>query len=191
MEAIMRFERLLPFAVILITLLAGVLNVLPAIGDDHRHRNRYRERHRDNEHGITHLKPVSDPTYKDKCGDCHFPYQPELLPSSSWKNILDRPNDHFGASIELDEESKKNILGYLETNAAEHSNAKRAVKITRSVEAQVPTRITEIPYIREKHHDISAATIKRQSIGSLSNCTACHTRAREGIYDDDFVVIPE
>jgi len=86
---------------------------------------------------------------------------------------------------------KSGILCYLQTNAAEHSSAKRAIKIVRSSGTQMPIRITDIPYIKEKHHDISAATIKRQSIGSLSNCTACHTRAEDGIYDDDFVVIPK
>jgi len=86
-------------------------------------------------------------------------YQPELLPCESWGRILNRLDDHFGGSFELDEETKKAILGYLQTNAAEHSTAKRAVKILRSSGRQVPARITEIPYIRKKHHDISAATL--------------------------------
>ena len=63
--------------------------------------------------------------------------------------------------------------------------------IVRCLASEVPTRITEIPYIKKKHHDISSTTIKREAIGSLSNCTACHTRAEEGIYDDDYVVIPK
>jgi hypothetical protein len=71
--------------------------------DDHRHRNRYRERHRDDYHGRSHLNPVTDPTYKENCGGCHFAYQPELLPSASWKKTLDRLHDHFGESIDLDQ----------------------------------------------------------------------------------------
>jgi hypothetical protein len=134
---------------------------------------------------------VTDPTYKENCGACHFAYQPELLPSASWEKILSRLDDHFGESFELNEEAKKSILAYLQTNAAEHSPAKRAVEIVRSLGSEVPNRITEIPYIKKKHHDISSATIKREAIGSLSNCTACHTRAEEGIYDDDFVVVPK
>jgi hypothetical protein len=191
MEAVMRLEKLLVLTVIYVTLSAGVFNVTPAIGDDRGHRNRYRERHRDNDHSRSHLKPVTDPTYKENCGVCHFPYQPELLPAGSWKNILNRPDDHFGISFDLDEDAKETILSYLETNAAEHSTAKRTVRIMRSLGGLVPARITEIPYIKEKHHDISSKTIKRQSIGSLSNCTACHTRAPEGIYDDDSVVVPK
>ena len=32
---------------------------------------------------------------------------------------------------------------------------------------------------------------KRESIGSLSNCLACHITAEEGIYEDDNVKIPK
>jgi hypothetical protein len=51
-------------------------------------------------------------------------------------------------------------------------------------------RITDIPYIRKKHREINPGVLNRESIGSLSNCIACHTTAGEGIYDDDNVNIP-
>jgi hypothetical protein len=193
MEVIMKLKRYLLPALILIMQAGGIFDVTLANGDDfdRRHRNRYRERHGDDTRGRGQLKAVVDPVYKENCGACHFAYQPELLPSASWVKILNSSDNHFGESLELDQETKKAMLGYLQTNAAEHSSAKRAVKIMRSLDGQVPTRITEIPYIKEKHHEISAAITKRRSIGSLSNCTACHGRAQEGIYDDDFVVIPE
>jgi hypothetical protein len=61
----------------------------------------------------------------------------------------------------------------------------------RSLGGLTPLRITEIPYIREKHHEVSPNVLKRQSIGSLSNCSACHTTAERGIFEDDYVVIPK
>jgi len=193
MEVFMRLKRVLFFVMILTTVGVGLFHVSLARGDgdDHGRRSRYRERHRDDDHGTKYLKPVTDPTYKRNCGVCHFAYQPELLPSASWEKILSRPDDHFGESFELDEKAKKLILGYLQANAAEHSSAKGAVRIVRCLASEVPNRITEIPYIKKKHHDISSAMIKRESIGSLSNCTACHTLAEDGIYDDGFVVIPK
>ena len=159
--------------------------------DDHKHRKRNRKRHRDNEHDGSYLKPVNNPTYKEECGACHFAYQPELLPEASWMKILSNLDDHFGESIELDDDSRKAISDYLKSNSAEYSSAKRAVKIMRSLGNQVPLRITDIPYIREKHHDISTNVFKRESIGSLSNCSACHTTAENGIYEDDNVKIPK
>jgi len=159
--------------------------------DDHKNHKRNRKRHRDNEHDGSYLKPVNNPIYKEECGACHFAYQPELMPEASWMKILTNLNDHFGESIELDDDSRKAISVYLKSNSAEYSSAKRAVKIIRSLGNQVPLRITDIPYIREKHHDISANVFKRKSIGSLSNCSACHTTAENGIYEDDNMKIPK
>lgn len=159
--------------------------------DHEERRNRQRERHRNGDHRSGDLKPVTNAVYKENCGACHFNYQPELLPSGSWKRILDQLEDHFGQSFELDQEAQKAVLAYLETNAAERSTSKRAVRIMRSVGSNTPVRITEVPYIKGKHRKVSASVLHRPSIGSLSNCAACHRRAEEGNYDDDFVVIPE
>jgi len=159
--------------------------------DQEERRNRQRERHRNGDHRSGDLKPVTNPVYKENCGACHFNYQPELLPSESWKKILDQLGDHFGQSFELDQEAQKAVLAYLESNAAERSTSRRAVRIMRSVGSSTPVRITEVPYIKGKHRKVSASVLNRPSIGSLSNCAACHRRAEEGNYDDDFVVIPE
>ncbi len=61
----------------------------------------------------------------------------------------------------------------------------------RSLENHVPMRITGISYIREKHHELNPEVLKRESIGSLSNCIACHTTAEKGIYEDENVKIPQ
>ena len=175
-----------------VVLTVVAIAIPPLLFADHEEgRNRQRERHRNGDHRAVDLKPVTNPAYKEHCGACHFNYQPELLPSGSWKKILVQLEDHFGQSFELDQEAQKAVLAYLEANAAERANSKRAVKIVRSVGNSTPLRITEIPYIKNKHRKVSASVLNRPSIGSLSNCTACHRRAEEGNYDDDFVVIPD
>lgn len=161
--------------------------------DDHRYRHRERERkhHRENHHNGSSLKKVNHPVYKEQCGECHFAYQPELLPSASWKKILENLDDHFGDSVELDDESRRVISDHLTSNGAERSSSETAVKIMRSLGGRVPLRITDIKYIKDKHHEISAAILDRESIGSLSNCSACHIAAENGNYDDDNVRIPK
>ena len=164
--------------------------------DDDHHDNDDDDDHKKDRNGSKHsrkryLRPVDNPTYKEECGACHFVYQPALLPSGSWEKILAGLEDHFGEALELDPDSKKIITEYLKANAAERSSAKRAVKIMRTLGSRAPLRITEIPYIQEKHHEVSANVLKRESIGSLSNCSACHTTAEKGIYEDDYVVIPK
>lgn len=165
--------------------------------DDNRERGRKRSRHRKrsrkhSEHyAKEYLSPVNNQLYIDECGACHFAYQPELLSSESWDRILVGLEDHFGETVELDREAEKTIAEYLQTNSAEHSKAKRAVKIVSSLKNNAPIRISEIPYIRGKHREIGQDVIKRESIGSLSNCLACHVTAEKGIYDDDDVRIPQ
>jgi cytochrome c553 len=186
----MQARKRLVYAVLLITAVAiAIPNLLFA--DHEEGRKRQRERHRNGAHRSGELKPVTNPAYKEHCGACHFNYQPELLPSISWKKIVDQLEDHFGESFELDQEAQKEVLGYLEANAAERSTSKRAAKIAKSVGSGTPMRITEVPYIKDKHRKVSATVLSRPSIGSLSNCTACHSRAEEGIYDDAYVVIPD
>jgi hypothetical protein len=61
----------------------------------------------------------------------------------------------------------------------------------RCLGGSVPERITDIPCIRKEHHEITPEVLQRKSVGSLSNCIACHRRAAKGEYDDETVSIPE
>jgi hypothetical protein len=172
---------------------------LDAISDDgpYRKRHRYRGGSQQADDYVGHhdrsdlVKLVTDQAYNETCGGCHFAYQPELLASASWLKILDQLDNHFGEEIEADPETLKTITAYLKTNAAENSSSKLSKKIMRSLGNLMPTRITDIPYIRRKHHELDQEVFKRKSIGSLANCTACHLTAGKGIYDDDDVQIPK
>ena len=117
--------------------------------------------------------------------------QPALLPSGSWGKILSGLEDHNGESVDIEDGDLKIIREYLQNNAADHSSTKRARKIMRSLDGQIPERITEVPYIRHKHHEVQKEVFERESIGSPANCTACHPTAEAGIYEDDYVEIPE
>lgn len=145
--------------------------------------------HRKDEGG--HLPPVNNITYKEVCGACHFAYQPGLLPAGSWEKIMASLRSHFGEDADPGQERRSHIADYLSANAAENSTAKRSRKIMKSLIGSSPLRITEIPYIREKHHDVSPEVFKRESVGSFANCVACHVRAEQGVYDDDHVKIPQ
>jgi hypothetical protein len=182
-----------------ISLFLTLILIFDAFADDDHHRKRHRYRggseknddDNDDSDRNDYLKPVTNQTYKEACGECHYAYQPELLPSASWLKILNQLDDHFGEEIEADPDTIKSISDYLKANGAEKSSAKRSKKIMRSLGNRMPLRITDIPYIREKHHELDPAVFERESIGSLANCTACHLTAEKGIYDDDHVKIPK
>ncbi len=169
----------------------GVFDATFADHDDHEERGRHQKdglRHSEH-HGELDLTTVNNPTYTENCGACHFAYQPGLLPSGSWDKILKGLADHFGEAIELDPESMNTIDEYLKSHAADNSSAKLSGKIMKSIGSQTPLRITQVPYIQREHHEIQSSVFERESIGSFSNCAACHTTAEKGIYDDDAVTI--
>lgn len=206
-----RNTKFMIFLVVLLMILCGDVNwavaddyhgeriwyekIFDSNDDDNDHKRRRRERKRRHRKGEgrygRYLKPVDNPAYKEECGACHFAYQPELLPSASWNRILENLDAHFGESVEIEEDSRKVISDYLCANSAEYSSARRAVRIMRSLGNRVPMRITDIPCIRKAHHELKPEIFERKSIGSFSNCIACHTTAEKGIYDDDYVRIPQ
>jgi hypothetical protein len=150
------------------------------------------EKEDDREHGrSTPPAPVVNENYKNNCGGCHLAYPPELLPAASWNRILTRLEDHFGESLSLDDLTKEDIKKYLVESDADRAGTETAGKILRSLGGSLPVRITQVPYIRKKHREISPQVFKRQSVGSFSNCSACHKGAEQGDFDDDRAAIPQ
>ena len=154
--------------------------------DTEHEQNQAPEHHRSDQRSW-----VANVTYKDNCSGCHFAYPPELLPASSWKGILTRLGDHFGESLALDDASREEIGKYLRENAADRSGSEKARKIMRSLGGRSPGRITEVPYVVKEHREIAQEVFRRKSIGSFSNCIACHKMADQGQFDDDQVTIPQ
>jgi len=140
------------------------------------------------------VKPVTDKSYLEECGGCHFAYQPGLLPARSWEALLNKDalRKHFGANAELDDDTLKEIHDYAVDNAADKSWFKRSRKIAVATETgPAPLRITGLLYISRKHEDIPEKMIKgNQDVKSLSFCDKCHTQAAKGVYDADTVNIP-
>jgi hypothetical protein len=86
---------------------------------------------------------------------------------------------------------KAEIEKYLQQNSAEKTQSRISRKILVSIGTGVPTRISEVPYIKEEHYEIKQEVFLRKSIGSRGNCIACHKTAESGNYDDDNVTIPK
>ena len=137
---------------------------------------------------------VTNKQYKEECGSCHYAYPPGLLPSKSWEKLLTEKAlaDHFGENAELDKDTLAEISAYAMENAADKSYWKRARKIAKATEGiDAPLRITEVRYIKRKHHDIPENMIKgNKDVKSLSYCDACHTQAKNGVFEEDTVKIP-
>jgi hypothetical protein len=140
------------------------------------------------------IVPVDNKQYKEECGSCHFAYPPGLLPSKSWEKLLtaEALKKHFGENAELEKDTLQVIHDYAIANAADKSFHKRSRKIAIATEhVEAPLRITEVRYIKRKHHEIPEKMIKgNKDVKSLSYCDACHTQANKGVFDSDTVRIP-
>lgn len=140
------------------------------------------------------VAPATSDVYREGCGECHFLYQPGLLPESSWRKLMapEALADHFGENAELDDENRVAILEFLVANSADKSAYKRSKKIMASLApGDAPLRIIEVPYIKRKHHEIPERLVKgNDKVKSLSYCDKCHQKADENTFDDDTVNIP-
>ncbi|MCC7201832.1 MAG: diheme cytochrome c [Nitrospirae bacterium] len=138
------------------------------------------------------VAPVGLELYKNECGSCHFAYQPGLLPARSWDKLMSDLGNHFNENAELSANDTETIRKYLMENAADRSDRKHSIRITRSIGGnETPERITRVPYIIQKHHELAPRHItKNPKVKSFSNCNACHTRAEAGSFRKKEVVIP-
>lgn len=138
------------------------------------------------------VKPVDNELYLNECGSCHFAFQPGLLPERSWVKMMKGLEDHFGSDATLDQIDHNAILKYLEDNSAEKAREyKRSKRMLDSIsKSSTPLEITKVRYFVREHNEIPSRFIKQKEVGTLSNCTACHTTASKGLYDEDDIYIP-
>jgi len=130
--------------------------------------------------------------YVEECGGCHFPYQPGLLPASSWDRILAGLEDHFGENAELESSDLKVIRNYLLKHAAGQVNHGLPNKIMAAQgDRPIPLRITQMRYFVLQHRELPRRMVQdNPKVKSFSNCERCHQSARQGLYGERTVRIP-
>lgn len=138
------------------------------------------------------VTPVTNETYAAECGSCHFAYPPGLLPARSWRALLAGLDNHFGENAELAADIRARISEYLASDAADHSPARVSKGITRSVaEGQTPLRISELRYVQRRHDELPPGLLRdNPQVAGPGDCSACHTRAASGVFEEHSVRIP-
>ncbi len=139
---------------------------------------------------VPKLKRVTYELYNEECGACHLAYQPELLPRASWKKIMGDLSQHFGDDVQVADKKQSALAKYIYNNTADHSRAVRAKAVMKSLKGAAPMRITEVPYIKKRHQEITPEVFARKSIRSFANCEACHLSADGGLYYKPHIHIP-
>ncbi len=121
------------------------------------------------------------PKYRQECAACHIAYPPGLLPAASWQRVMNNLPHHFGTDASVDAATLKELSTWL----ASHAGTGSRVGV-----APPDDRITRSAWFIRQHDEVAAATWKRASVKSPSNCAACHAQADQGDFDEDRVRIP-
>lgn len=122
------------------------------------------------------------PKYRQECAGCHMAYPPGFLSKSAWTRIMNGLEKHYGSDASLDEASVREISKWLGQHAGSYK---------RVIESSPQDRITTTAWFERKHREIKPEVFKRASIKSAANCAACHVKADQGNFSDDFVRIPK
>jgi mono/diheme cytochrome c family protein len=180
-------KNLIKTLTLLAALLIAAISIVPVFANDDDDDDD------DGEHGGGRAAYVvkANPLYTQECSSCHFLFPPGLLTAPSWEAVMRGQADHFGDNLALDQQSVSGILAFLKANSAERTNTEWGRKIANSSGTTAYLKITEIPWIMKEHRKIKAEVFKRPSIGSRSNCVACHRNAVRGDFDEDTVNIPK
>lgn len=121
--------------------------------------------------------------YQKECGACHFAYQPEFLPKSSWDKTMKSLNNHFGTDATLDPADHKTIQNYLLTHASKYD---RMI----GMGGEIAIRISDTPNFKHEHREIPKKMVTQAEVKSFANCAACHTKASSGSYREREIRIP-
>jgi nitrate/TMAO reductase-like tetraheme cytochrome c subunit len=120
--------------------------------------------------------------HQQECSSCHVAYPPGLLPAASWARLMSNLGKHFGTDASLDAASTQEIGTWLKANAGTGRHGS---------EEPPQDRISKAKWFVRQHDEVSAGTWKRASIGSPSNCSACHAGAAKGNFSEHEVRIPK
>ncbi|MGD2172228.1 MAG: cytochrome b/b6 domain-containing protein [Gammaproteobacteria bacterium] len=130
-------------------------------------------------------------TWQEECGACHLAYNPVLLPSRSWRELLNQQHDHFGEDLYLADSTLQELRDYATANSADRGITEASRKITASLNpAETPLRITDTRYWRYKHENIAPAIWQQSNVNGKAQCSACHSDAAEGWFEDARMKIP-
>ncbi len=132
---------------------------------------------------------VTDPVFAEQCGACHLAFPANLAPASTWAQIFQDLQHHFGANASLAPDQVATARHWLAANSAEHWDTLPS-HILRTPAPDGSLRITDSPGWRARHHAITASTFAAKPIYRSSNCVACHADAASGMFAPQNIAIP-
>jgi len=100
-------------------------------------------------------------TYLESCSNCHIAIPPELMPTETWRKILEKPQNHYGISLNLISLTQVLIWNYLKNYSRPLSPGERPADI-----------VDESRYFRALHPNVDLPKVV-----TLKTCISCHPSA--------------
>lgn len=104
--------------------------------------------------------------YIDTCSGCHIPVSPSVLPTESWKKILENPTTHYGESLDFIRITQVILWEYLATFSRPLSRNE-----------PVPLYISQARYFKALHPRVDLP-----KPATLKTCIVCHPGAQQYNY---------
>ena len=127
-------------------------------------------------HAGSHQYGPYPANYTEECGSCHVPYPPQRMTATGWETQMRNLGQHYGTDASLDAGSAQRISAYLMANAA----TKEKLAPT-----EATARLTKTQWFIKEH---GSTPPKGQS---FSNCSACHTQAERGGFEERTLKTPK
>lgn len=125
--------------------------------------------------------PPNASTYQEECGTCHTAYPARFLKPAEWATVLVSLDRHYGTDAMLDAATTSTVALHLGVGIPPaHVSSTTALP-----------RITRSGWFVHEHDEISAATFKAPAVRSAANCSACHTGADRGDFDEHSISMPQ
>lgn len=136
------------------------------------------------EEGLS-LPPIEHAATLRECGVCHLSFPPQMLPQRSWSKLMADLGNHFGEDASLPEATRTDIAAYLTGHAADVAATQHGKHFMRGIDAaETPLRITETPFWRRAHDEVSAARFTGGRVKTAAICVACHYAAAQGFFGE-------
>jgi mono/diheme cytochrome c family protein len=141
-------------------------------------------------HAARALPAPSEATTAQQCSACHMAYPAQMLPARSWLALMSDLSHHFGEDASLSDQDRAAVTAYLTTHAADGLAAGReGQRFLRGLSpAATPLKITDTPWWRRRHSEISPSRFHDPRVKTAANCGACHNGRRGvvwGLFDED------
>lgn len=121
------------------------------------------------------------PAYGQECAACHVAYPPAMLPAESWQRIMADLSRHYGADASLDADQVQVIGSWLKGQAGTY----------RKVRSAPPQdRITRSDWFVREHREVAPEVWRLASVKSPAQCSACHTQADQGRFNERGLRVP-